>query len=104
MDLRIRNDSANDAEFLAWLILTAGRADVRRGIWDVVLNQPEDECLSFLGLLTVTGAPHLFHYSCYLIAEVEEGPVSGLGGYDPDTQGYPRLLEAGGELGDDRKY
>ena len=28
------------------------------------------------------------------MAEVEEGPVSGLGGYDPDTQGYHRLLEA----------
>ena len=94
MDITIRNAGVNDAVFLAWLILTAGRAHVKRGIWEVVLNQPEDDCLSFLELLTVTDTSHLFHHSCYLIAEAEEGPVSGLGGYDPDTQGYSRLLEA----------
>jgi ribosomal protein S18 acetylase RimI-like enzyme len=94
MHVKIRNARTNDAVFLAWLILTAGRAHVKRGIWEVVLNQSENDCLCFLKLLTVTDTPHLFHYSCYLIAEVEEGPVSGLGGYDPDIQGYSRLLEA----------
>ena len=94
IDLRIRNASMNDAAFLAWLILTAGRAHVKRGIWEVILNQPEDECLNFLELLTLTGTPHLFHYSCYIVAEVNKRPVSGLGGYDPETQGCPRLLEA----------
>ena len=93
-DLRIRHAGMNDAAFLAWLILTAGRAHVKRGIWEVILDQPEDDCLNFLGLLTLTGAPHLFHYSCYLLAEVDERPVSGLGGYDPETQGYPKLVEA----------
>ena len=94
MDLKLRNSRVDDAAFLAWLILTAGRAHVKRGIWEVILNQPESVCLSFLELLTVTNTPHLFHHSCFLIAEAEAGPVSGLGGYDPDTQGYPRLLEA----------
>lgn len=94
MDVEIRSARADDAAFLAWLILTAGRAHVKRGIWEVILNEPEDKCLAFLKLLSVTRTPHLFHHSCYLVAEVEEGPVSGLGGYDPDTQGYPRLLEA----------
>jgi ribosomal protein S18 acetylase RimI-like enzyme len=94
IDMKIRNARANDAAFLAWLILTAGRAHVKRGIWEVILNQPEDDCLSFLELLTTTKTPHLFHHSCYLIAETEAGPVSGLGGYDPDILGYPRLLES----------
>jgi len=67
---------------------------VKRGIWEVILNLPEYDCLSFLELLTVTGTPHLFHHSCYIVAEVEEGPVSGLGGYNPDTQGFPKLQEA----------
>ncbi|MCJ7683083.1 MAG: GNAT family N-acetyltransferase [Desulfobacteraceae bacterium] len=94
MELKLRNAGVNDAAFLAWLILTAGRAHVKRGIWEVVLNQPRDECLRFLELLTITNTPHLFHHSCYLIAEAEAGPVSGLGGYDADTLGYPRLLES----------
>ncbi|MBI5586315.1 MAG: GNAT family N-acetyltransferase [Deltaproteobacteria bacterium] len=94
MDLKIRNADVDDAAFLAWLILTAGRAHVGRGIWEVILNQPEEYCLNFLRVMTVTGDPHPFHYSCYLVAEAAEGPVSGLGGYDPDTQGYPKLMEA----------
>jgi ribosomal protein S18 acetylase RimI-like enzyme len=93
MGLKLRNARMDDAVFLAWLILTAGRAHVKRGIWEVILNQPEDDCLRFLELLTITDTPHLFHHSCYLIAEVEAGPVSGLGGYDPDILDYPRLLE-----------
>jgi hypothetical protein len=61
MDLRIRNATPDDAAFLAWLILTAGRAHVKRGMWEVVLNESEDDCLRFLRLLAVTDAPHLFH-------------------------------------------
>ena len=94
VDFRIRNATEKDSAFLAWLILTAGRAHVRRGIWEVVLNQSEDDCLKFMELLAVTGGPHLFHHSCYLLAETGEGPASGLGGYDPDTQGYTKLMEA----------
>ena len=94
MDLRIRNANRNDAEFVAWLILTAGRSHVKRGIWDVILNQTEEGCLRFLELLATTDTSHLFHYSCFLVAEADEGPVSGLSAYDSDTQGYPRLFEA----------
>jgi len=94
MDLKVRNAKANDAAFVAWLILTSGRAHVNRGIWEVILNQPEAHCLRFLELLTITNSPHLFHYSCYLIAEAEGHPVSGLGGYDADILGYFRLLES----------
>jgi ribosomal protein S18 acetylase RimI-like enzyme len=93
MDLRIRNATSDDAAFLAWLILTAGRAHVKRGIWEVVLNESEDDCLRFLRLLAVTDVPHLFHYSCYLLAETGAGPVSGLGGYDPIVRGYHALQE-----------
>jgi ribosomal protein S18 acetylase RimI-like enzyme len=94
LDLKVRNARADDAEFLAWLILTAGRAHVKRGIWEVILHQPEGDCLRFLERLTLTSTPHLFHHSCYLIAKTETGPVSGLGGYDPDLLGYPKLLES----------
>jgi len=94
MDLRIREATSDDAAFLAWLILTAGRAHVKRGIWEVILNEPEDDCLHFLRLLAVTSSPHLFHHSCYLLAEAEAGPVAGLGGHDPSVHGYQALQEA----------
>ena len=94
MDLKIRRAGMDDAAFVAWLILTAGRAHVQRGVWEVILNQPEEECMRFLEALTVTAIPHLFHHSCFLIAETEAGPVAGLGGYDPETTGYPRMRES----------
>ncbi len=94
MDLKIRTAGAEDAAFVAWLILTAGRANVQRGVWEVILNQPEEVCLRFLEQLAVTNTPHLFHHSCFLIAETQAGPAAGLGGYDPETTGYPRMRES----------
>ena len=53
MDLRIRSAEVDDAAFLAWLILTAGRGHVKRGIWEVVLEESEARCLKFLELLAL---------------------------------------------------
>jgi len=94
MDLKTRNARPDDAPFLAWLILAAGRSHVERGVWEVILNLSERDCLKFLELLTITKIPHLFHYSCFLLAETESRPVGGLSGLDPDILGYPKLMEA----------
>jgi ribosomal protein S18 acetylase RimI-like enzyme len=93
--LRIRNAGPQDASFLAKSILIAGRAHVTRGIWEVILEGAEDDALRFLQSLSVTRIPHLFHYSCYLIAEEKtSGPVGSLGGYDPNIAGYHALQQA----------
>ena len=94
MNINIRPAQAKDADFLSWLILIAGRAHVQKGIWEVILGESEKECLHFLKLLSVTKIPHLFHYSCYLLAEAGGSPVSGLGGYDPTVSGNPALWQA----------
>ena len=94
MNIQIRPARPEDAEFLAWLILTAGRAHVTRGIWEVILGATEQGNLEFLKLLAVTARPHLFHYSCYLIAELDGKPAAGLGGYDPKRLGYETLRRA----------
>ena len=93
-DITIRAAEAGDSDFLAWLILTAGRAHVSKGIWEVVLGMPEEQCLHFLGLLSNTTIPHLFHHSCYLVADVDGAPRAGLGGYDPNIHGNAALLQA----------
>jgi translation initiation factor 4G len=94
MNIQIRPARAEDTEFLAWLILTAGRAHVTKGIWEVIIGGTEQESLKFLRLLAVTTIPHLFHYSCYLIAEADGRPAAGLGGYDPENYGYEALYQA----------
>jgi ribosomal protein S18 acetylase RimI-like enzyme len=94
MDVQIRPARPEDAGFLAWVILTAGRAHVTCGIWEVILGGTEQNNLDFLKLLAVTTTPHLFHYSCYLIAEADGRPAAGLGGYDPKICGYEALYRA----------
>ncbi|MFC1524127.1 GNAT family N-acetyltransferase [Thermodesulfobacteriota bacterium] len=91
--ISIRPARPEDAPQLAKLILLAGRAHVQRGIWEVVLDRPEEECLTFLQHLSITQTPHLFHHACYLIAE-DNQPIACLGGYDPKTHGYNALQQA----------
>jgi ribosomal protein S18 acetylase RimI-like enzyme len=93
-NLTIRPARTADARFLARMILIAGRAHVKKGIWEVVLGSREEECLAFLEILAATQTPHLFHYSCYLVAEIDNQPVASLGGYDPQVMGYHALKQA----------
>ncbi len=94
MDLKIRPAQAGDAAFLSWVILTAGRAHVKKRIWEVILGESEEKCLYFLKQLSVTKIPHYFHYTCYLLAETGGRPVAGLGGYDPAVLGDSALWQA----------
>jgi ribosomal protein S18 acetylase RimI-like enzyme len=90
-NIAIRPARSEDACFLSWVMLTAGRAHVQRGIWEVILGETEGKCLAFLEVLALTEKPHLFHHSCYLIAEAGGRPVAALGGYDPRALGYRAL-------------
>lgn len=92
-NIEIRPARPDDAPFLSWVILTAGRAHVKRGIWEVILGEREEKCLDFLELLAVIEKPHLFHYSCFFVAEVGSRPVAALGGYDPQVLGYQALRQ-----------
>jgi ribosomal protein S18 acetylase RimI-like enzyme len=93
--MQIRDARPQAASFLAKAILIAGRAHVKRGIWEVILGGTEEETIGFLHHLAVTQIPHLFHYSYYLIAEEDSSnPIGSLGGYDPAIAGYPALQQA----------
>ncbi|HMK35154.1 MAG TPA: GNAT family N-acetyltransferase [Desulfomonilaceae bacterium] len=94
MTVEIRPARREDAGFLSWVIYTAGTGNARRGIWDILIGASPDECLLFLELLTATEKRHLFHWSCFLIAESETRPVAALGGYDWVVLGYDALREA----------
>lgn len=93
--MQIRSATPDDAPLLAKSILIAGRAHVKKGIWEIVIGGTEKECLNFLQHITITKIPHLFHYSHYLVAEEEDGaPMGSLGGYNPISHGYEALSQA----------
>lgn len=103
MSVEIRNARADDAPFLARVMLMASRSQLSFGLWDQFVGGNEERCLSFLEKLAVTKTPHLFHYDVFLIAEKDGKASAGLSGYDPLTQGMPffyqALPEAVGALG-----
>ncbi|MBE0479643.1 MAG: GNAT family N-acetyltransferase [Dehalococcoidia bacterium] len=86
-NFRIRPARPQDASFLAWVMLTAGRSHLQRGIWDIIIARPEHECLTFLKHLSVTDEPHMCHYSVFLVAETDGRPAAALSAYDPVNLG-----------------
>jgi GNAT superfamily N-acetyltransferase len=75
---QIRQATRQDAAFLGWAILAASRGHLTRGWFDIALNWPEDQCLTFLRRLTTTAARSRWHYSRFLIADGDAGPVATL--------------------------
>lgn len=87
MSVTIRNARADDAPFLARVMLAASRSHRPYGLWDHFVKRGEDDRLAFLRKIAVTTAPHLFHYDVFLIAEKDGTAVAGLSGYDRDLHG-----------------
>lgn len=87
MDITIRTARADDAPFLARVMLTASRSHRPYGLWDHFVGGTEEDCLSFLERIAVTETPHLFHHQVFLVAEKDGEKVAGLSGYDPVSHG-----------------
>lgn len=93
MDIRIRPARPEDAPLLGWVMLMAGRSHLERGIWDIIISQPEKKCLELLEVLAATGPRHMCCYTEFLVAEVDGRPIAALSGYDPATNGELTVAE-----------
>jgi ribosomal protein S18 acetylase RimI-like enzyme len=74
----IRPARPEDADFIAWTILSAQRGHRPRGWFDIALNRPEAECLAFVRRIAVARTLSWWHASQFIIAEVEAEPVAAL--------------------------
>ncbi|MGQ9572030.1 MAG: GNAT family N-acetyltransferase [Dehalococcoidia bacterium] len=81
MEVRIVEARPQHAAFLAWVMLTAHRSHLERGMWDLVVGDSEAECLRFLEALATTDEPHWAHYSTFIVAEADGRPAAALCGY-----------------------
>ena len=93
MDINVRPARPEDASLIGWVMLASGRSHLERGIWDIIISQPEDECLTFLELLTLDGSRHMCYYTEFLVAEVDGKPVAALEGFDPASNGLWTIME-----------
>jgi ribosomal protein S18 acetylase RimI-like enzyme len=74
----IRPARLEDADFIAWTILTAQRGHRPRGWFDITLNWPEPQCLAFVRRIATAQRQSWWHVSQFIIAELEGEPAAAL--------------------------
>ena len=74
----IRPARHDDADFLAWAILTAARSHLAKGWFDIVLEGPDAARLDYLRRLTLTPTRSWWHYSRFMVVEQDGIPVAAL--------------------------
>jgi GNAT superfamily N-acetyltransferase len=92
--IQIRRAEAGDADFLANIMLSASRAHLPRGIWDLRIGAAEDACLDYLRRLALAEPRSLCHYDAFLVAIVDGHPAAALSGFDPRDGGWALAAEA----------
>jgi ribosomal protein S18 acetylase RimI-like enzyme len=90
----IRRANLGDAEFLAWVTLSASRAHLRRGLWELIIGADQAGCLDYLRRLAVAEPRSLYHYSSYIVAEVDGERAAALCGFEPRDGGWAIAGEA----------
>jgi len=89
---------AEHVPFVAWVVLTAFRSHLERGLWDYFIDEDEAACLRYLEALATTNTPHWAHYSGFLVAEVGGAPAAALAGYFDEERGMHSLQKAATEV------
>jgi ribosomal protein S18 acetylase RimI-like enzyme len=92
--IQIRRAQADDAAFLAQVMLSASRGRLPKGIWDLRIGAGECACLDYLRRLALAEPPSLCHYSAFFIASVGDHPASALCGFDPRGGAWSLVAEA----------
>jgi ribosomal protein S18 acetylase RimI-like enzyme len=93
-NLQIRRGRADDADFLARVMMLASRGHLPRGVWDLIAGGSEQNCLDYLRRLALAEPVSLCHYSSFIVAEHEGRPAAALCGFDPRAGGWEVLSEA----------
>ncbi len=74
----IRRATSDDADFIAWTILTAQRGHRPRGWFDIALDWPEPLCRAFVRRIALAQRRSWWHTSHFLIAEANGRPAAAL--------------------------
>jgi GNAT superfamily N-acetyltransferase len=77
----IRSARPEDAPFLAWCILAAGRAHLERGWYDIALGLDDPGCIAILTRLVQTEIPSWWRWDRWLVAEADGQPAAGLAAF-----------------------
>lgn len=98
-EIRIVPATREHIPFVAWVVLTASRSHLERSLYDFTIGDDEAEVLRYLEVLADTDIVHWahYHYSLFLVAEVDGVPVSGLCGFSDSEYPVESLIAGGAE-------
>ena len=94
MSIHLRRATEADLDLVTWVMLSASRSHLERGIWEYMNASGEARTLSFLRRLTTTDNVHMFHHSLFLVAELDGEAGAAMCAYDSSTQGFEVALPA----------
>jgi len=93
-DPKIRRATREDADFLAWAMLTASRAHLKRGPWDLIVGADDTGCLEYLKRLAVAEPRSMCHYESFFVAEVDGRAAAALCGFRPGEEAWVTVGQA----------
>jgi GNAT superfamily N-acetyltransferase len=89
----VRRATPDDIPFLTWVMFTAARSHLKRGLWETILDETEARIRDLLDRVARTNRIHCCHASRFWIAELDGKPAAGLCGFVPETEGFGPLAE-----------
>jgi hypothetical protein len=100
MSIKIRTAKAEDAPFLAQMMLQSSRAEKKTGIFDLIFGSNDDAILlEKLQKLATTEAKSHCNYRNFLIAEMDGKSVGTLCSYEPRISTQETFVKALEEVG-----
>ena len=98
MDIQIRPAVEDDAPFIAWVQQEAARSHLPIGFWDLAVPGPEADRLRLIARICKAKAKSFYHWSGFLVAEVDGRAAAALSAYTkPSVTAGSLLFEAMGE-------
>ena len=71
---------------LAWVMFSASRSHLTRGLWDLIIGADEAGCLEYLRRLALAQPRSLYHYESFLVAEVAGERAAALCGFETGSK------------------
>ncbi len=100
MGIEVRKATAEDASFLAQMILKSSRASKKIGLFDLIFDTRDDaKVLEMLERLSICELKSYLHYTNFLIAELDGKRVGTLCSYEPRVANQETFLKALEQIG-----
>jgi hypothetical protein len=100
MSIIVRKATLEDTVFIAQMLLKSTRADKQIGIFDLIFDKIDDvEILKFLEALVKTTTKHKYHYTNFLIAQIDDQKVGTLCTYESRIATRDSFIKSLEEIG-----